>query len=427
MKTKRKMRPLIIFLLALSIFGTGLSLYGGNTIDYLRDHRKKKTLPMADISGRLKNSCAYLVACGGVKVILNKKKLTKGYNLSNLIKGIHIPVKLYLKGKRVLVDAKVYGKNKHGIIAVIKKNKWRDLPPEYDLNFSVNAFEIIDGRDKPLLQVQIKSGNEIHVGGCFYQGKNKVSITSERINLYVNECEGEKIFKYPSSKYFGQFETSKQDDSEENRFHLLRPEKLVKRTNELLEKLSSLFCVSLKGSPNNKKLKEPLAIENDSVDTYKKTYRNDALQIRNEFFNRMKNTNKTCPAVNELVFREPAGFFGLAEIDFTLRYLKSRYVFNYSELGKNELKIRAANYAQALELLLKTHGINDIDLCKYDKELKVEGLILLEEINGQLPEKQKFDKGVEFLILTKWTVNHFQILEMKKTVKVYADRLSVTR
>ena len=40
---------------------------------------------------------------------------------------------------------------------------------------------------------------------------------------------------------------------------------------------------------------------------------------------------------------------------------------------------------------------------------------------------RKFDKGVEFLILTKWTVNHFQILEMKKTVKRYADRLTVTR
>ena len=106
-----------------------------------------------------------------------------------------------------------------------------------------------------------------------------------------------------------------------------------------------------------------------------------------------------------------------------MRYLKSRYVFNYSELGNDELRIRAANDAQALELLLKTHEINDIDLCRYDKEFKVEGIILLEEINGRLPEKQKFDKGVEFLMLTKWTVNHFQILEMKKTVKLYTDRL----
>ena len=165
MKTKRKMRPLIIFLLVSALFATALTLYSGKRIDYLRDRRKNKTLPMADISGRLKNSAAYLVACGGVKVILNKEKLTKGYNLSKLIKGIHIPVKLYLKGKRILIDAKVYGKNKHGTIAVIKKNRWRNLPPEYDLNFSVNAFEVIDGRDKPLLQVQIKSGNEIHVGG----------------------------------------------------------------------------------------------------------------------------------------------------------------------------------------------------------------------------------------------------------------------
>ena len=89
-------------------------------------------------------------------------------------------------------------------------------------------------------------------------------------------------------------------------------------------------------------------------------------------------------------------------------------VFNYSELGNHELKNRAANFAHALELLLKTHKIDDIDLCRYDKEFKVEGIILLEEINGRLPERRKFDKGVEFLILTKWTVNHFQILEMKK-------------
>jgi len=77
MKTKSKMRPLIIFLSISALIGTGLTLYGGNTIDYLRDRRGKKTLPMADISGRLKNSFAYLVACGGVKVILSKGKLNQ--------------------------------------------------------------------------------------------------------------------------------------------------------------------------------------------------------------------------------------------------------------------------------------------------------------------------------------------------------------
>jgi hypothetical protein len=425
MKTKRKIISIIAFLLVLALFGTGLTLYGGNLIDYVWDHwKKEKTLPLSDISGRLKNSSAYLVACGGVKVILNKEQMTKGYNLSELIKGIRIPVKLYLGKKGVLIDAKVYGNKEHDIVTVIKRNKWRDLPPEYDLNFSVNAFEIIGERDQPLLQVQIKSGNEIQVGGCFYQGNKKISMTPERINFYVNECEGEKIFKYPSSKYLGQFEKRKKVDNVENRFHLLRTGKLVKLTNEFVEKLSYLFCVNLKGSPNNKILKDPLAIENDSVDTYKKIFRNDALQIRNEFFNRMKNSDKTRQAMNEFVFREPAGFFGLAEIDFTLRYLKSRYVFNYTELGNDEVKRRAANYAQALELLLKNHEINDIALCRYDKELKVEGIILLEEINGRLPERRKFDKGVEFLMLTKWTVNQFQILEMKKTVKLYADRLS---
>jgi hypothetical protein len=425
MKTNRKIIPLLVFLLIIALFGTGLTLYGGNIIDYAwKRWKKEKTLPMADISGRLKNSSAYLVACGGVKVILNKKQLTKGYNLSELINGVRIPVNLYLGQKGILIDAKVYGKKEHDVIAVIKKNKWKDLPPEYDLNFSVNAFEIIGANGKPLLQVQIKSGNEVHVGGCFYQGRNKISITPERINFYVNECEGEKIFKYPSSKYLGQLETREKVDSEEKRFHLLGPKELVKSANELLAKLSNLFCVNLKGSSKNKKLEDPLAIENHSVDTYKKIYRNDALQIRNEFFNRMKNMNRAQQAVNEFIFREPAGFFGLAEIDFSLRYLKNRYVFNYSELGNDKLKNRAANYVQALELLLKAHKINEVDLCRYDKELKVEGIILLEEINRRLPERRKFDKDVEFLMLTKWTINPFQILEMKKKVKLFADRLS---
>lgn len=83
--------------------------------------KKKKKLPLSDISGRLKDSTAYLVSCGGVKVVLNKEQLTKGYNLSELIKGIRIPVKLYLGGKGVLIDAKVYGKKEHDVIAVIKK------------------------------------------------------------------------------------------------------------------------------------------------------------------------------------------------------------------------------------------------------------------------------------------------------------------
>ena len=100
---------------------------------------------MTDISGKLKNSFAYMVACGGVRVILNKKQLTKGYNLSQLIKGIRIPVKLYLKKQGVLIDAKVYGKNKHDVIAVINKNRFRNLPPEYDLNFKKNKSGSLNG------------------------------------------------------------------------------------------------------------------------------------------------------------------------------------------------------------------------------------------------------------------------------------------
>lgn len=151
----------------------------------------------------------------------------------------------------------------------------------------------------------------------------------------MNKCEGEKIFKYPSSKYPGQLETREKVDNEKNKSHSLHSQELVKLTDELLKKQANLFCVNLKGSPNSKKLKDPLAIENNSVDTYKKRYRNDALKIRNEYFSRMKKKNKARQTVNEFVFREPAGFFGLAEIDFTLRYLKGRYVFNYSELGSD--------------------------------------------------------------------------------------------
>ena len=96
-----------------------------------------------------------------------------------------------------------------------------------------------------------------------------------------------------------------------------------------------------------------------------------------------------------------------------------------TESGKRTLLYAEEIFAKGeeLELLLKTHEINDIDLCQYDKKLKVKGIILLEEINRRLPRKRKFDKGIEFLLLTKWTVNHFQILEMKKSVKRYADRL----
>ena len=70
-------------------------------IDYFWDRwKKEKTLPMADINGRLKNSSAYLVACGGVKVILNKEQLTKGYNLSELIKGHSYTCKTLFRRKK---------------------------------------------------------------------------------------------------------------------------------------------------------------------------------------------------------------------------------------------------------------------------------------------------------------------------------------
>ena len=139
---------------------------------------------------------------------------------------------------------------------------------------------------------------------------------------------------------------------------------------------------------------------------------------------RLKISNSTHQILNEFVFREPAGFFGLAEIDFALRYLQSKYVSDYSGLGDDDLAKDAADYVQDLELFLKSDENNDYDLCLYDRDFKVKGIILLEEIRERLPNAQKFDKSINFLMLTKWTVNRFQILEMKKTVKLYADKLS---
>ena len=422
------MKPMLIFLLVAVLGSTAPTLCGANHKGAVRKPvKKERLLPLTDAGRALNNESSFLVVCGGAKTVLSPKDLIKGYDLSRLIEGIHIPVKLYLGRKGILIDAKLHNTKDHHLVTIIKRNKVQDLPPGYDVNFSPSAFEMIDNTGQPLLQVQIRHRNEIHVGGCFRRRKNRISVTPDCTLLSSRECDGTTLFKYPGSKYPGQLKLVARDRKPESSIRDLPKEKLIQFTDSLLEKLGGLTCLDSNTRQPHGESRDTLAIENDRLDTYRREYSGDALRIRAELLERTKNKNIAWLTSNEFEFREPVGFFGLAEIGFALRYLKNTYVSDYSALADKEIIHLAADYVRSLELLLRPNKIGDIDLCRYDRESKVEGIFLLEEISRRLPGDQKPDHQVEFLILTKWTVNHFQILEMQKTMRLYKKKLSQTR
>lgn len=149
---------------------------------------------------------------------------------------VDLPVAPYVKNRRLYVFGQIpYGKDMRKIEM---SNDWDSkLPPEWDRNFSPNAFEIVNDDGRPVLQVTYRRSDEVDVSGLFVIGKNEllsafgsllVVFSPQTNGLYNAHIETSKpstnregflfdstnpyattlstqkcIFKYPSWKYPG--------------------------------------------------------------------------------------------------------------------------------------------------------------------------------------------------------------------------------
>lgn len=152
------------------------------------------------------------IQCGGFHVILGLDELQRGFDLSNYFKfgTFDYPFRVTLKDQRFLISVDVENSKGQTVTSVVE-NEWsvnNDPVIAHDRNYNSYAFEVIDSNLVPVIQVVLKPGNYMYIGGFFYSPNGTVLLTGDtmRINPTVMNANSSlpRIFKYPSSDYLGQ-------------------------------------------------------------------------------------------------------------------------------------------------------------------------------------------------------------------------------
>lgn len=145
---------------------------------------------------------------GGVHIV---------YDLSGLEKmprepfnfGGFSPVKVYVENGTVYADVTVYGGT--GLPPIeIKHNEFVKRPLNWDSNSSVRALEIVNENQFPIFQLIYKTQSHIVVNGVFPSPSGLILANEERtvfMPTLPTTFSLKRIFKYPSWKYPGQYNT----------------------------------------------------------------------------------------------------------------------------------------------------------------------------------------------------------------------------
>lgn len=151
----------------------------------------------------------FTVKVGTNSFVTDYRTLIKGFDMRRFVNyGHEYPIKIEVEKGKLFISAWITDKEGR-MVAQLIDNEWRINPNNfYDRNFSNNAFEVIDNNKMPILQVVVKSGNEIDIGGIFYYPGGKIAITSKAfiVNPLDDNAlkkEMRTIFKYPSNKFLG--------------------------------------------------------------------------------------------------------------------------------------------------------------------------------------------------------------------------------
>lgn len=154
----------------------------------------------------------FTIQLGQFKIMVNYNDLINGINLRKWVNiGYDYPINIKIDDGNLLVSASFNDKSGR-LIAQIADNQWVINRDNYcDRNFSTNALEVVDKNKVPLLQVDIKNGNNIFIGGVFYFPNVRLFMSTSDSTLtgdpsFNDEIALKKIkriFEYPSKKYLG--------------------------------------------------------------------------------------------------------------------------------------------------------------------------------------------------------------------------------
>jgi|SRR5579859_5226752 len=95
----------------------------------------------------------------------------------------------------------------------ITKGKFTtQLPPDYDFNWTTNAYEIVDNNLRPALQVYYKSTANIFITGMWSNVVHKTWVVAKEDGYAVNPnpnwvAAPRRIFRYPSWQHRGEYQT----------------------------------------------------------------------------------------------------------------------------------------------------------------------------------------------------------------------------
>jgi hypothetical protein len=144
---------------------------------------------------------------GGVHVTYSVDALRAGPKDPFYLGGFS-PVRVYLDDEKLFADCAVYAGPGRPPVEV-KKNQFVVRPASWDRNFSSKALEIVDSQQNAVFQLIYKTPSHIVVNGIFpFPGG---LILADESGMLINPTlpttfRLNRIFKYPSWKYPGQYE-----------------------------------------------------------------------------------------------------------------------------------------------------------------------------------------------------------------------------
>ena len=145
----------------------------------------------------------------GSNILTNYQSLKGGLDLNKFInvEGFEYPITISSVSGQLKITAWI-NDEKGNMIAHIVDNNWEINPDNYfDRNFSNCSVEVVNKDLVPVLQVEVKNGNYVYIGGLFYYPGGKILATPK--GLFMNPSEEmineatSTLFLYPSDKYLG--------------------------------------------------------------------------------------------------------------------------------------------------------------------------------------------------------------------------------
>jgi hypothetical protein len=240
------------------------------------------------ISGKiLDEKKPYFINIGSNNIEVTVDELRKGINIGKLFNNsikfdngeIDLPIKMYEENNRLLFDMTILSKGKP--VFTIIANEFEFNPDgKFDRNYNINGIEVIDENLIPQLQIYLKEGNKIYIGGSSKTDKHLYLFTHLGIfQTNPNELQTEHIkilFKYPSFKNLGVVEEKNLPDFSKMDAIILENENRKVKINEF-SKLSNAElkskALSLANSIDELQNKYPSKLpteqakQNDALDT----------------------------------------------------------------------------------------------------------------------------------------------------------------